>query len=196
MGRNVVQYKCKGEAPASLNKGGLSMNISIIGRQMTVSDDLKVQVEKKLSRFDKFFPDGADATVTFSKLREKECLEIMISYKGMLLRSEEKNLTFLNALDECVEIIDGQIRKNKTRLEKRMKTGVVVPDDSDDMIEEEGEFNIRTKAFPMRPMSPEEAILQMNLLGHSFFMFANAETGDTCVVYKRKDNDYGMITPL
>lgn len=170
------------------------MNISIIGRQMTVSDDLKAQVERKLARFDKFFPDGADATVTFSTLRDKECLEITISYKGMLLRSEEKNLTFLNALDECVEIIDGQIRKNKTRLEKRMKTGVTIPDDSFEDIEE-GEFNIRTKTFPMRPMTPEEAILQMNLLGHTFFMFANAESGDICVVYKRKDNDYGMITP-
>lgn len=171
------------------------MNISIIGRQMTVSDDLKLQVERKLARFDKFFPEGADATVTFSRLREKECLELTISYKGMLLRSEEKELTFLNALDECVEIIDGQIRKNKTRLEKRMKSGMTIPDDGDD-IEEEGEFNIRTKAFPMRPMSPEEAILQMNLLGHSFFMFSNAETGDICVVYKRRDNDYGMITPV
>jgi len=171
------------------------MNISIIGRQMTVSDDLKVQVERKLARFDKFFPDGADATVTFSRIRDKECLEITISYKGMLLRSEEKNLTFLCALDECVEIIDGQIRKNKTRLEKRMKSGMVIPEDISDEIEEEGEFNIRTKTFPMRPMSPEEAILQMNLLGHSFFMFSNAESGDICVVYKRKDNDYGMITP-
>ncbi len=171
------------------------MNISIIGRQMTVSDDLKLQVERKLARFDKFFPEGADATVTFSRLREKECLELTISYKGMLLRSEEKELTFLNALDECVEIIDGQIRKNKTRLEKRIKSGMTIPDDGD-VIEEEGEFNIRTKAFPMRPMSPEEAILQMNLLGHSFFMFSNAETGDICVVYKRRDNDYGMITPV
>ena len=157
--------------------------------------DLKEQVERKLARFDKFFPDGADATVTFSRLKDKECLEITISYKGMLLRSEEKNLTFLCALDECVEIIDGQIRKNKTRLEKRMKSKMIIPDDEVDDIEEEGEFNIRTKTFPMRPMTPEEAILQMNLLGHTFFMFANAESGDTCVVYKRKDNDYGMITP-
>lgn len=171
------------------------MNISIIGRQMTVSDDLKLQVERKLARFDKFFPDGAEATVTFSRLREKECLELTISYKGMLLRSEEKDLTFLNALDECVEIIDRQIRKNKTRLEKRMKSGMTIPDEGDD-IEEEGEFKIRTKSFPMRPMSPEEAILQMNLLGHSFFMFSNAETGDICVVYRRRDNDYGMITPV
>ena len=172
------------------------MNISIIGRQMTVRDDLKAQVEKKLARFDKFFPDGAEAVVTFSHVKDKECLEIMISYKGMLFRAEEKNLTYLNALDECVEIIDGQIRKNKTRLEKKMKTFVEIPYDDDDDFEEEGEFNIRTKTFDMRPMSPEEAILQMNLLGHSFFVFSNAENGQICVVYKRKDNDYGMIIPM
>ena len=176
-------------------KGGPYMNISIIGRQMTVGEDLKLQIERKLARFDRFFPEGADATVTVSTLRDKECLEIMISYKSMLFRAEEKELTFLNALDECVEIIDGQIRKNKTRLEKRIKSGVTIPEDDFDEVEEEGEFNIRTKVFPMRPMSPEEAILQMNLLGHSFFMFSNAESGDICVVYKRKDNDYGMIVP-
>jgi len=167
------------------------MNISIIGRQMTVSDDLKAAVEKKLARFDKFFPDGADATVTFSRIKEKECLEITISYRGMLLRGEEKNLTFLNALDECVEIIDGQIRKNKTRLEKRIKTGVDLP--ADEYFEEEEDFNIRTKTFAMRPMTPEEAILQMNLLGHAFYIFANSDTMDKNIVYKRKDGNYGLI---
>ncbi len=163
---------------------------------MTVSEDLKERVEKKLARFDKFFPDGADATVTFSKVRDKECLEIMISYKGMLIRSEEKDLTFMNALDECVEIIDGQIRKNKTRLEKKMKSGAFIPPaDVAPDFEEEGEFRIRTKTFAVHPMTAEEAILQMNLLGHTFFMFNDVDTGMNCVVYKRKDNDYGLIVP-
>ena len=174
------------------------MNISIIGRQMTVSDDLKAQVERKLARFDKFFPEGADATVTFSRVREKECLEIMISYKGMYFRSEEKNLTFLNALDECVEIIDGQIRKNKTRLEKRIREGALerefvpaVPMET----EEETEFKVvRTKRFALKPMSVEEAILQMNLLDHEFFVFKNQDNeGVFSVVYKRKDGGYGLI---
>ena len=174
------------------------MKISVIGSQMTVSDDLKAAVEAKLSKLDKFFPGTADAVVTFSRLRGKECLEIMITYKGMMVRSEEKNSTFLSALDECVDTIERQIRKNKTRLERRMKGGDFHVPDSDDPaaeIEEEGEFNIRTKTFPMRPMTPEEAILQMNLLGHTFFMFTDAESGSICVVYKRKNNDYGMIMP-
>ena len=97
------------------------MNISIIGRQMNVDTDLKARVEKKLAKFDKFFPDGADAFGTFSRIRENECLEITISYKGTLFRSEEKDSTFICALDECVENIERQIRKNKTRIERRLK---------------------------------------------------------------------------
>lgn len=173
------------------------MNISIIGRQMTVSDDLKASVEKKLAKFDKFFPEGADVYATFSRVREHECLEITISYKGTLFRSEEKDSTFLCALDECVENIERQIRKNKTRLERRIKDGVIsVPDVEEAVeIEEEGEFNIRTKTFDFKPMSPEEAILQMNLLGHSFFVFIDDQTEETCVVYRRHDGNYGMIVP-
>jgi len=171
------------------------MNINIIGRQVHVTDDLKELVTKKLSKFDRYFPKGADATVTFRRVRDNECMEITISVVGTLFRAEESSADFRTSLARCIDVIEGQIRKNKTRLEKRMKSGMVIPEDISDEIEEEGEFNIRTKTFPMRPMSPEEAILQMNLLGHSFFMFSNAESGDICVVYKRKDNDYGMITP-
>ena len=174
------------------------MNISIIGRQMTVTDDLKARVEKKLAKFDKFFPEGADAFTTFSKIREKECLEVTISYKGTLFRSEVKDKTFLTALDQCVENIERQIRKNKTRLEKRVKEARMTIPDADDggpVYEEEGEFRIRTKSFNLKPMSPEEAILQMNLLGHSFFLFTDSQSGTTCVVYQRGDGDYGMIVP-
>ena len=165
---------------------------------MTVTDDLKARVEKKLAKFDKFFPDGADAFATFSKIREKECLEVTISYKGTLFRSEVKDSTFLSALDQCVENIERQIRKNKTRLEKRIKDArMTIPAVTDDgpAYEEEGDFRIRTKSFNLKPMSPEEAILQMNLLGHSFFLFTDSQTGVTCVVYSRKDGDYGMIVP-
>ena len=176
------------------------MNISIIGRQMTVHDDLKERVEKKLAKFDKFFPDGADAFATFSRIREHECLEITISYKGTLFRSEVKDTTFLCALDECVENIERQIRKNKTRLERRIKDGTLtVPEyeeGNEESVEEEGEFNIRTKTFSFKPMSPEEAILQMNLLGHEFFVFVDDVTEETCVVYRRRDGNYGMIVPV
>ena len=166
---------------------------------MTVSDDLRARVEKKLAKFDKFFPDGAEAHATFSKVRDSERVEITISYKGTLFRSEEKDKTFENAIDKCVENIERQIRKNKTRLERRLKDGSlgdlepISPDTAP--IEEDDEDVIRVKEFDLKPMSAEEAILQMDLLDHSFFVFNDSETNQTCVVYRRDDGGYGLIVP-
>lgn len=167
---------------------------------MNVSEDLKALVTKKISKFDKFFREGAEAFVTFNRRHDQECLEITISANGTLFRSEKKNTTFQNALDECVEAIERQIRKNKTRLEKRMREGAftvpveeTIPELSP--VEEEKELIIRTKKFPFKPMTPEEAILQMNLLGHEFFVFVDSQSEDTCVVYKRDDGNYGLIVP-
>ena len=93
-----------------------------------------------------------------------------------------------------MESLERQIRKNKTRLEKKVKSGAfIIHEGDDDEYAEEGEFNIRVKSFPFKPMSAEEAILQMNLLGHSFFAFTDAESGEVAVVYKRKNGDYGLI---
>ena len=174
------------------------MKVTVIGRQMTVSDDLKARVEKKLAKFDKFFPDGAEAHAAFSKVRDSERLEITISYKGTLFRSEEKDKTFENALDKCVENIERQIRKNKTRLERRMKEGSLGDLEPIEPIENEpieDDDVIRVKEFDLKPMSAEEAILQMDLLDHSFFVFNDSETNQTCVVYRRNDGGYGLIIP-
>ena len=104
-----------------------------------------------------------------------------------------------NALTRCVELIEGQIRKNKTRLEKRMKTSFAAAEAAMAVdsapVPEEGEFEIRKKTFLMKPMTPEEAILQMNLLGHTFYVFEDAENGEMCVVYKRNAGSYGLIVP-
>jgi putative sigma-54 modulation protein len=165
---------------------------------MEVPEDLKDLFEKKLRKFNKFFRDDTTAYITLSKKRNMEVLELTISSSGTLYRSEKESATFNNALDEVIEAIERQIRKNKTRLEKRLREGAFVREtnESDFMtVDEEPEFNIRVKPFSIKPMSPEEAILQMNLLGHSFFMFKNAESGEVNVVYKRYDNDYGMIIP-
>lgn len=167
---------------------------------MNVSEDLKALVTKKLSKFDKFFREGAEAFVTFNRRHEQECLEITISANGTLFRSEKKNVTFQNALDECIEAIERQIRKNKTRLEKRLREGAFTAPAQEDVpvvpeIEEEKELIIRTKKFPFKPMTPDEAILQMNLLGHEFFVFVDSQSEDTCVVYKRDDGNYGLIVP-
>lgn len=173
------------------------MKITVVGRQMTVRDSLKDMVEKKLVKFDKFFHGDAEATVSFSHKHDKECLEVTISAANTLFRYEAQEDTWQTSLDRAVDAIERQIRKNKTRLEKRLRdVSFEVPEEDDfDFVEEEQEFKIRTKTFSLKPMSVEEAILQMNLLGHQFFVFEDAETGDTCVVYTRRDGDYGLIVP-
>ena len=175
------------------------MNINIIGRQLNVYDDMKALIEKKLAKFDRYFPSGADATVTLKKIRNHACMEITISVKGTLFRAEETTSDFRTSLNRCVDTIEGQIRKNKTRLEKRMKSSFAAAEAAvthgDIEVEEESEFDIRTKSFVLRPMTAEEAILQMNLLGHSFYVYADADTGATCVVYKRNAGAYGVIIP-
>jgi len=176
------------------------MKITFVGRQMSVRDSLKAMVEKKLAKFDRFFREDAEATVKFGYVRDLDRLEITISADGTLYRCEKEASTFEIALDECMDAIERQMRKNKTRLERRLREGAFLADASapqEDFtdVEEEGDFVIRTKEFTLKPMTPEEAILQMNLLGHSFFVFRDTLTEDVCVVYKRKDNQYGLIVP-
>ena len=183
-----------------LKKDGTTMNINIIGKQVTIRDDMKALTEKKLAKFDRYFPEGADAVVTVRK-EEKDQLrvETTISVGGTLFRAEESSSEFKNALTRCVELIEGQIRKNKTRLEKRMKASFAAAEaalaEDSAPVPEEGEFEIRKKTFLMKPMTPEEAILQMNLLGHTFYVFEDAENGEMCVVYKRNAGSYGLIVP-
>lgn len=172
------------------------MKISIYGKQMTVRESLKLLVEKKLRKFDKFFGEETEAFVTCKVRKGVKIIEITVNYCGTAFRSEEESDTFITALDRAVEGLERQIRKNKTRLEKRLSRGAfVITEEDDDEYEEECEFEIRTKTFPFKPMTPEEAILQMNLLGHNFFAFTDAETENVCVVYKRKEGNYGLIIP-
>ena len=163
---------------------------------MTVRDSLRAAVEKKLLKFDKFFGEETEAFVTCKVRKGVKIIEITVNYGGTTFRSEEESDTFITALDRAVESLDRQIRKNKTRLEKKVKTNafVITEEDDDEYVEEE-DFNIRVKTFPFKPMTPEEAILQMNLIGHAFFAFTDSETGDVCVVYKRKAGSYGLIVP-
>ncbi len=172
------------------------MKISITGRQMTVRDSLKELTLNKMQRFDKFFDENTEAYVSFSCRHGLQMVEITISTPTTMFRSEEGDATFQNAIDIAVDTLERQIRKNKTRLEKRLKTGAfrALPE-MEEEIEEETEFRIKRKAFPLKPMSVEEAILQMNLTGHQFFVFTDADSELTCVVYKRKDGDYGLISP-
>jgi putative sigma-54 modulation protein len=172
------------------------MKITIYGKQMTVRESLKLAVEKKLAKFDRFFGELTEAFVTCRVRKGVKIIEITVNYGGATFRSEEESDTFITALDRATEGLERQMRKNKTRLEKTVKRGAfILSEDDDDEYEEEGEFEIRVKTFPFKPMTREEAILQMNLLGHSFYAFTDAETNNTCVVYKRKEGSYGLIAP-
>ena len=170
------------------------MKITVYGKQRSVRDTLKTAIEKKLSKFDKFFGADTEAFVTCKVRKGVKIIEITVNYGGTTFRCEEENETFITALDRAVEGLERQIRKNKTRVEKMVKKGAfVIEEDDDDEYIEEGDFEIRVKTFPFKPMTAEEAILQMNLLGHSFYAFTDAATEEVCVVYKRKEGDYGLI---
>lgn len=173
------------------------MKIATTGRRIEVTEDLKLLFERKLKKFDKFFDENATAYVTLSKLKNMERLELTISNHGTMFRSEVSAETFNNALDEAIDKIERQIRKNKTKLEKRLKAGAFSEGSADADVTDEKDFNIQVvKTFDMRPMTPSEAILQMNLLEHTFYMFTNAENGKISVVYRRNDGDYGIIEPM
>ncbi len=171
------------------------MKVTIIGRQMNVWDEMKNTIEKKLEKLDKYFGDDCEANVTLSTKRNLKNLEITITAYGTIFRSETEDETFRNALDRSIYLIERQIRKNKTRLARKIRSGAFDDGifDTGEDYEEDKEFVIRTKSFYFKPMSVEEAIMQMNLLGHEFFVFRDDQTEEVCVVYKRKDGDYGLI---
>ena len=173
------------------------MKVTIVGRRFEVTDELKQKVEKKLGKLDKFFDDEASAKVTMRADKNQEILETTISYKGTMFRSEVAEENIVAALDKSIDVIERQIRKNKTRLEKRLKTGsfAEAPEEACDEPEEEIKIT-KTKRFAVRQMSVEEAVLQMNLLGHSFFLFRNDTDGGINVVYKKNNNEYGVIEPI
>ncbi len=176
-------------------KGDVSMNITIIGRKCNPREDFRSRAEKRLLKVEKLFGDDALAKVTATVEKNYQAVEVTVNKDGMIFRAEERADNINDALDECVDSLIRQIRKNKTRLEKKLRSSAldefVIPD-----VEEESEFDlIREKTVALKPQSIEEAILQMNLLGHQFYMFLNAETDTINVVYGRKDSGYGLIVP-
>ena len=173
------------------------MNITVIGRKCTPRDSFKERAEKKLAKLDKFFGETASAKVTATVEKSSQTVEVTVDNKGIIFRAQAKAENMNEALDNCVDLLIRQIRKNKTRLEKKMKTGSI--DDiigGDEAVEEETDFElIRTKNISVKPQSVDEAILQMNMLGHKFYMFINDETDEINVVYSRSDGGYGLLVP-
>lgn len=176
----------------------MNMKFIISGKSFDVSEALKDRVIKKLGKLDKFFNVDTEAHVTMSVQKNRHILEVTIPYNGITFRAEVASEDMYSSIDKAGEILERQIRKNRTRLEKRLRTGAFKPENfrTDISVVEETDFDlVRTKRFTLKPMPVEEAILQMNLLGHEFFVFLNAETNDMNVVYRRKDGDYGLIEP-
>ena len=170
------------------------MILNISGRDMNVRNDLRAITEKRVAKLEKFFDATAEVNVIYSKKRNMQNAEITVYAKGTIFRSEVEGETFNNSLDEAIENIVRQIRKYKTKIERDLRTDAFV-ETEDDFDLDDPEYELRVKTFPVKPMTTEEAILQMNLLGHMFFVFRDAQSSEVCVVYKRKDGAYGLIVP-
>lgn len=169
------------------------MTIKITGRRIEVTEGLKSYIEKKLAKLERYFSESATANVTISVQKDRHIIEVTIFQDSMIFRAEVSNDDMYAAIDKVEDVLERQIRKQRTRLEKKLKKGAFI-DIPAELYPEEKEFKIvKTKVYSAKPMSVEEAILQMNLLGHSFYIFVNSATEDKNVVYKRKDGDYGLI---
>ncbi len=172
------------------------MKIKINAKKFTVDDRTREFIDKKLAKLDKFFPTDTEATVSLFGRRGEERVELTIQKNGTIFRAEVAENEYETALIKAIDRIERQIRKNRTRLEKKIH----IPKETfveEDVNESEDEIKVtKTKKFEIVPMTVEEAILQMNLLSHEFYLFRNAESGMLNVVYKRKENDYGVIEPI
>ena len=172
---------------------GRTMNINVIGRKVNLRENFKVLVNKKLAKFQKIFDENAEATVKVTLEKNRQIVEITIKQRGVIYRAEANAPEMNEALDIVVNKLQKQIRKNKTRLENLKKVSVI--DFSEEYYDEpEEEHNVtKVKRFALKPMNVDEAILQMELLGHEFFMFKDEASAKISVVYKRKDGDYGLL---
>lgn len=179
-----------------LKKGDDCMKITITGRKCSPRDSFREHAEKKLAKIEKFFGPEVEAKVTATVEKSSQSVEITVTNGGMIFRSQERAENMNEALDKCVDTLIRQIRKNKTRIEKKLRNTSFDAFEGDAQISEETEYElVRHKSVPLKPQSVEEAILQMNLVGHQFYIFLNEEHGDINVVYRRNDGGYGLITP-
>jgi putative sigma-54 modulation protein len=181
------------------------MNFNIRGENIEVTPAIRDYVEKKVGKVERFFDETPTAPVhvNLQVINNQQIIEITISMPQLLLRAEETHTDMYAAIDLVVEKLERQIRKHKTKVNRKFRqegslkymfhnengNGVTVEEEEDEL------EIVRTKRFSLKPMDAEEAILQMDMIGHSFFVFANADNGHTSVVYRRKDGRYGLIDP-
>ena len=175
------------------------MNYIISGKNIDVTDGLREAIYDKLGRLEKFFNEDTNVQVTFSVEKERQKIEVTIPMKGHIIRAEQVSDDMYVSIDMVVEIIERQVTRYKKKIMDKEQDVAYF---NDRFLEEEGDVAdedeikiIRSKRFAVKPMYPEDACIQMELLGHNFYVFRNAETDEVNVVYKRKGNTYGLIEP-
>ena len=176
------------------------MRISISGKNIEVSEYLKDLIDKKVGKLERYFPKDTEIQVTMAVERNRHIVEVTIPYENIIIRGEEVTGDMYASIDNVLDKLEKQILKHRTKLEKNLKAGAFKFDtplyaEAYEDAEEEGPRIVRVKRFSIKPMNEEEAMLQMALLGHSFYVFENADTGDINVLYARRDGNYGLIEP-
>ena len=173
------------------------MRFTITGRNIDVTAGLRAAIEEKIGKLDRYFNSDAEAIVTLSVQKDKQIIEVTIPVKGNMIRAEESSSDMYVSIDLVQEIIERQMKKYKNKLLDKKQTAQAFSDwsISDENDSDEDIKIVKTKRFAMKPMDPEEACFQMELLGHSFYMFLNSDTEEVNVVYKRRNGAYGLIEP-
>ena len=194
-----LHYRNESKTPVKYTLKGLdSMKFIISGRNIDITDGLRTAVEDKLGKLERYFTADTEIIVTLSVEKERQKIEVTIPVKGNIIRSEQVSNDMYVSIDLVEEIIERQLRKYKTKIiNKKQNVETFQPEFIEkDYEDDTNEIKIiRTKKFGFKPMYPEDACVQMELLGHNFFVFLNAETEEVNVVYKRKGNTYGLIEP-
>lgn len=173
------------------------MRFIITGRNIDVTEGLKSAVEEKLGKLDRFFAPETEVNVTLSVEKERQKIEVTIPVKGNIIRSEQVSSDMYVSIDLVEEVIERQLKKHKNKIVSKQQNAAAFAQEfvDKDYDDEDDVKIIRTKRFGIKPMDPEEACVQMELLGHNFYVFFNSETEEVNVVYKRKGNTYGLIEP-
>lgn len=173
------------------------MRYTISGKNLNLTSGLQDQVISKLSKLERYFRDDTEVQVTLSVEKGRQKIEVTIPMKGTTIRAEESSNDMYASIDMVQETIERQLRRYKTRLTDRYQTGFTPRylEEESGAEDDDGIRIVRTKHFALKPMDPEEACLQMEMLGHNFFVFRDAASEQVCVVYRRKDGAYGLIEP-
>ena len=170
------------------------MKFNIHGKNIEVTDAIKGYIESKIGKVEKYFNDSdLTATVTIRVRGKEQIVEVTIPASKMVLRAEERHSDLYAAIDFVSDKLERQIRKNKTKARKNLKQTIIFNDFDVDASEDVDDSIVKRKVIDTKPMSEEEAILQMELIGHDFFLFKNDKTNELCVVYKRNDKGYGIL---